>query len=139
MQNVTSASFDGAEMITCSTDFLQMPRRLVLRGEAARRLDHDLHAEVAPRDLGGIGDGEDAQLLAVDGDAVVGVLDVVRDRAMHRVVLQQIRERRGVGEIVDGDEFDVELSLERGADHVASDAPETVDSNLDHGSSRRGS
>src|SRR4051812_27699890 len=112
-----------------------MERRLRLRGETTRRLDHDLDAEVAPGNLGRIGRRENAQLFSVDGDAVVGVPDVVRNRVMNRVVLQQIRQRRGVGEIVDGDEFDTEIALERGAEHVASDATETIDSNPDHWSS----
>ena len=117
----------------------QMPRRFVFARKAARRLHHDLHAEVAPRNVGGIGRGENAQRFAVDGDAIVRMADRVRDRVMHRVVLQQIRQRGRIGEIVDGDEFDAGIALERGTQHVASDAPETIDTNPDHCSSGNGS
>ena len=36
-----------------------------------------------------------------------GGLDVGVEVAEDRVVLQQVRQRRGVGEVVDGDEVDV--------------------------------
>src|SRR3954451_6718291 len=116
-----------------------MPRGRVLVRETPGRFDYDLHAEVAPRDVGGIGRREDAQRFAVDGDAVVRMADGVRNRVMHRVVLQQIRERGCISEIVDGDEFDAGTALERGTEHVASDAPETIDTNPDHWSSGNGS
>src|ERR1043166_2069894 len=116
-----------------------MPRSLVPARETARRFHHDLHAEVAPWDVVRIGRRKDAQRFAVDGDAVRRMADRVRNRVMHRVVLQQIRERSRVGEIVDGDEFDAGTAFERGAQHVASDAPETIDSNPDHWSSGNGS
>ena len=48
---------------------------------------------------------------------------------MHRVVLQQVGQRGGVGQIVDGHEVDV-LVLHGGAHDVAADAPEPVDADF---------
>ena len=50
---------------------------------------------------------------------------------MDGVVLEQIRERAGIGEIVHRHEIDVIFSLEGGPHDVASDSPETIHSNLD--------
>ena len=50
--------------------------------------------------------------------------------AEHRVVLQQVRERRRIGEVVDRHEIDVRVA-ERGAHDVAADAAEPVDANPD--------
>ena len=50
--------------------------------------------------------------------------------AVHRVVLEEVRERRGLVEIVDGDELQVFLALERRAQHAAADAAKPVDGDL---------
>ena len=58
---------------------------------------------------------------------------------MHRVVLQQIRERGRVGEIVDGDEFDVGIALERGADTLRPMRPKPLTPTLTIGPPETGS
>ena len=63
--------------------------RLVAVGEEAGRLDDDVDAEVAPRQLRRVALGEDLERVAVDRDAVVGRLDVVVEPAEHRVVLSR--------------------------------------------------
>ena len=111
----------------------QMARRFLLRREAARRFDDDLRAMIAPGNVGRIGTGENAQLFAVDGNAVRRVSDRIRDRAMHRVVFEEIRERRCVGQIVDGDKLDVvRMPLQRRASDVAPDSPKSVNPNFHH-------
>ena len=62
--------------------------------------------------------------------ALTGTREVAEDR----VVLQQVRERCGVGDVVDGDDVDV-VVRQRGAHDVAADAPESVDADLDGHSS----
>jgi hypothetical protein len=58
------------------------------------------------------------------------VADVAVELAMHRVVLEQVRERRGVREIVDGHKVDVgDALLFRGTKHLAADTAEAVDAN----------
>src|SRR5581483_3177192 len=118
--------------------FAQVTRGLLFRGEPTGGFDDDLHAEVTPGDLRRIGRGEDAEFFPVDGDAVRRMADGIRNRAVDGVVFEQIGQRGRIGEIVYGDELDALVLFERGTDDVASDAPETVHSNFDHGSSSCG-
>ncbi len=98
-------------------------------GEEAGGLDDDLGADGGPVELGGVALGEDLDLLAVDGDEVVAVLDVVFEVAEDGVVLEQVGQGRGRGEVVDGDEVDLGVG-EGGAEDVAADAAEAVDAYL---------
>ena len=110
-----------------------MPRwalALVGVGEEAGGFDDDLGADGGPVELGGVALGEDLDGLAVDGDGVSPCGDVVLEVAEDGVVLEQVGEGGGGGEVVDGDEFDVGIA-ERGAEDIASDAAEAVDANLD--------
>ena len=72
MQIVASASPLGAEMITRSDAAAEVAGRLLAGGEEAGRLDHDVDAVVAPRDLGRVHHLELVDLVAVDREAVVG-------------------------------------------------------------------
>ena len=66
-------------------------------------------------------------LVVVDGD-------VLAEPAEDRVVLQQVRERLVVGEVVDRDDLDVGALRQGGAEEVAADAAEAVDAYADgHG------
>jgi hypothetical protein len=117
-------------------DDLLRARRQVLGGvvaarEEARGLDDDVHAEVAPRQLAGVALLEDLQRLAVDGQAVAGHLDRAGVGPEDRVVLEQVRERVVVGEVVDRHPLDVRARGLRGAEDVAADAAEAVDANPD--------
>ena len=77
-------------------------------GEEAGRLDHDVDAEVAPRQRRRVALGEDLDLVAVDDDARRSVASTSPGkRPEDRVVLEQVGERLGVGEVVDRDELDV--------------------------------
>ena len=67
---------------------------VVALGEQAGRLDHDVDAEVAPGQVGRIALGEHLDLGAVDGDRAVAGLDLAREAAEDRVVLEQVGERR---------------------------------------------
>ena len=67
---------------------------VVALGEEAGGLDHDVGARRRPRAaLAGSRSANTLQLLAVDDDAVVGGLDLARERAEDRVVLEQVGER----------------------------------------------
>ena len=98
-------------------------------GEEAGGFDDDLGADGGPVKLGGVAFGEDFNFLAVDGEVVGSVGDLVGQVAEDGVVLEQVGEGGGGGEVVDGDEFDVGVA-KRGAEDVASDAAEAVDSYL---------
>ena len=75
-------------------------------GEEAGGFDDDLGADGGPVQLGGVALGEDLDLLAIDGDEVRAVGDLVLQVAEDGVVLEQVRERGRGGDVVDGDDFD---------------------------------
>jgi hypothetical protein len=60
---------------------------------------------------------------------VVAGRDFVLQVAQDRVVLEQVSQRRRAGQVVDGDKIDVVVA-KRGAQNIASNAAEAVDTNL---------
>ena len=66
-----------------------------------------------------------------DLDAALDGRSGAAPAAMHGVPAQQVRERAGVGEVVDRDELERGLALRGGAHHEAADAPEAVDADAD--------
>jgi hypothetical protein len=83
----------------------------------------------APRQVGGVPLGHHAQFVAVDHQPVGARLDGPGVPPVHRVVLQQQGEALGIGQVVDRDEVDVEVTLLDGAEEVSTDAAEAVDGN----------
>ena len=98
-------------------------------GEEARRLEHDVDAEVAPGQRCRVALGQHLQLVAAGADHAVADLDLAGERAEHRVVLEQVRHRLRVAEVVDRDDLEVRAPLAAGTEEVAPDAPEPVDAN----------
>ena len=107
-----------------------MPRRLVALGEETAALEHQIDAELLPRELGGIALRDHTHRLPVEADAVLLRPHVAAERAVHRVVLEEMRERLRVGDVVHGDELEPAL-VEAGAQDVSADAPETIDASTD--------
>ncbi len=91
------------------------------------RLEHDVDAEVAPRQRRGVALGEHLHPLAAGLDEAVRKADVAVEGAEDGVVLQEVCHRRGVAEVVDGDDLDVGSELLLGPEEVAADPPESVD------------
>ncbi len=99
-------------------------------GEEARRFEHDIDAEVFPGKLSRILDGQHLELVTVHRDARFARLDCGVQVAQHGVVLEQVGQRGGAGQVVDGDEIDIVVA-ERGPHDVAADAAKSVDANPD--------
>jgi hypothetical protein len=106
---------------------LEMLLRVLPLREEAGRLQNDVHAEVFPGERGGVALGEELELLVADADAAVDRLDLLVQRPEDGVVLEQVRHRLRIAEVVRGHEVDVRPPLPRGAEEIAPDAPETVD------------
>ena len=98
-------------------------------GKEAGRLDDYLCAHGCPIQLGGVALAEDLDLLAVDCDEIVAGGDFVLQVAQDRVVFEQVSQRRRAGQVVDGDKIDVFVA-KRGAQNIASNAAEAVNTNL---------
>ena len=111
-------------------DFLgagaHMLGRVVPIGEQAGRLEHHVDAERFPGQLRRIAHRQHLELVAVDRNRVALCLDAGVEVAQNRVVLQQMREGRGVGQVVDRHEIDV-LVAERGSHDIPADPAEPVD------------
>ena len=94
-------------------DLLRAGVEVLLRtravGEEAGRLEHDVDAEVAPRHRGRIALDEQLDLLPRGVQHAVLDDDVARERPERRVEPEQVRHRRGVAEIVRGDDVEVRL------------------------------
>ena len=99
-------------------------------GEEPGGLEHDVNAQVFPRQLRRVAHRQHFELVAIDRDRVPFGLDFCVQVAEHRVVLQQMRQRRRVRQVVDRDEVDVFVGERRPHD-VPADAAEPVDANLD--------
>jgi hypothetical protein len=110
---------------------VQVHLGLVAVGEEPGGLDHDVRAQIAPRQLGGVTFGECLHGLAAHGDLVGGGLHLVRQAAQDAVVLQQVGERGVVGQVVDADDLDVRAGGEHRPEEVAADTAEAVDANPD--------
>ncbi len=99
-------------------------------GEESGGLHYDFCAYRGPIQLRGILHLEYLEALPFHRDAVVGMGDVMGKIAQHGIVLQQMRERFSVRNVVHGDELDI-LVVERRAHDVASDAAEAIDADFD--------
>ena len=97
--------------------------------KVAGGLNDDLCADGSPVQLGGILLGEDLDLLAIDGDEIFAGGDFIFQVAQDRVVLEQVGQRRGAGQVVDGNKIDL-LIAKRGAQNIAANAAEAIDSNF---------
>ena len=126
---VTSGSVAGAEISTFFAPAVEMLLGLVALREQPGGLDRDVDAEIAPGQLGGRPDVEPLDRLPGDGDRVVADLDVPAERPEDGVVLEQVRHRVHVADVVGGHDLEVAASVEMGAQEVASDASEAVDAN----------
>ena len=109
---------------------------LSLAGVEAGALQNDIDAQLAPRAILGILNGIDGDLLAVDDDVILaslnGVLvlaDLAQERALSSVVLQQVSQHSGAGQIVDGDNF-VAVGLKHLTESQTADTAKTIDSNF---------
>ena len=101
---------------------------IVALREEAGRFDHDVDAQFAPGEGGRIALREDLEVRVADPQAVSFHLHVGFEVAEDGVVLEEVRQRFRVGDVVDRDELDVRVRLRhRGAHDVPPDPPEPVD------------
>ena len=104
---------------------------LLLAGVEAGALEHDVNVEVAPRKVVGVGLLVDLDGLAIDGDGILtgDNLVIAAVVALRGIVLQQVSEHIGRGEVVDSNDLGA-LMTEHLTECQTTDATEAVDSNL---------
>src|SRR5690606_5130098 len=96
-------------------------------GEESGRLDDDVGTDRLPVELGRVALLERHDLLVADVDGALVVRHVRVETTQDRVVLEQRGQRGVVGQIVDGDDLDIGAGGTHGAEEVAADPAESVD------------
>src|SRR5579862_6843311 len=99
-------------------------------GEAAGGFEHHLRSHRVPGQLGRILFREHAEAAPVYANAVGAGADVVAQVAQDGIVLEQVGQGFGVGQVVDRHKFDIAV-IERGTQHVAPDAAESINAYFD--------
>ena len=105
---------------------------LSLGGVEAGALQHDIHAQLAPGQLSSVGLSVDGDLLAVHNDVVLASLNNMALSsviALGGVVLQQVSQHLGGGQVVDGNNLEA-LSAEHLTESQTADTAKTIDSNF---------
>src|SRR5262249_5951762 len=97
-------------------------------GEDAGGLEHDVDAQVGPRQDRRVLLLEHLDLAPVDDQRVVRMVDRAGIGAVRRVVLEQQRIQARLDEVVHGHDLEVRRSLDDGLEGLAADAAEAVDS-----------
>ena len=122
-----SGSFAGAVITT----FFAPACRCLDEVSLSRKIPVDsttMSTPISPHgSAAGILHGADPDLAAVDEDRLALGRDLGVERAVHRVVLEQVRERLGVGEVIDGHDLHVTRLEGRPKEHAA-DPSEPIDS-----------
>ena len=98
-------------------------------GESAGGFHHHLRAHAGPIELGRVLDGEDLDFLTVHRDGIGIGGDFGAERSEHRVVLEQVRQRFRIGQIVDRDEFHV-TPVQCRPDDIPANAAKAVDTHF---------
>src|SRR5580658_3129996 len=98
-------------------------------GKPPRRFDDDLSSDRVPGQGSGIFLFKNLDGLAVDRNTVGAGGDLVRKVAEDRIVLEQVGQSLGIGEIVHRDEVEV-LVGQCGAQDVASNTSESINANF---------
>ena len=113
-----------------------MSHGLFLGGVETGALEHDVNTQLAPGALFGILDGVDGDLFAVNDDGILGRFDgvlVLADDAavalLGGVILEQVRQHGGAGQVVDRDDF-VALGTEHLTESKTADPSETINCNF---------
>ena len=87
-----------------------MQFRLVAAGEKSGRFQHDFHAQIFPGQIPRVAFLQNLNLVTAHDDVLLVVTDLAVEFPVDRIPFQQMRERVGVGQIVDrADAFDVAL------------------------------
>ena len=115
---------------------LDVSHGFLLGGVETGALQHNVHTDLAPGAVSRVLLGVDLDFFSVHDDGVLsslyGVLvltDSAKVRALCSVVLQQVSEHLGAGQIVDGNHL-IPLSAEHLAESKPADSAETVNRNF---------
>ena len=104
----------------------QVLRAIGLVREYAGALEGHVNLQGGPRKLGGVLDGADGDRDAVDHDIGAVGLHYAVKAAVHAVILQQVGQHLGIGQVVDADDVELLAPRPHGTKNDTADAPEPV-------------
>src|SRR5512133_870267 len=104
-----------------------MPRGFRARSEAARALQDDVDAELGPGEQRWIGLLEHRDPVPADADETVARLDLLAEASVDGVVLEQMRQRGCIHEVVDRDALEIGVALVGRAQRSPAHSAEAVD------------
>src|SRR5438874_5959880 len=104
---------------------------LVAAGKKSGRFEDDVDFEILPWQGPGVAFLQDPNLVIADDDVLVVVTYLAVELAMNRVPFKQMREGARVGEIINRANA-LHLFLCHGAQDIASNSPETINSVISH-------
>ena len=133
---------DGLQVVACGSRdndllcaSLDVSHALLLAGVEAGALQNDVNVQLAPRSILCVLNSVDLDLLAVNNDGILGGLDsmlaladLAAERALSSIVLQQVSQHLGAGQVVDCDDL-VTLSIKHLTESQTANTTETIDSN----------
>ena len=133
---------NGLQVVACGSRdddllgaSLDVSHALLLAGVEAGALQNDIDVQLAPGSVLCVLNSVDLDLLAVDDDGVLGSLDGVlaladlaAERTLSSIVLQQVSQHLGAGQVVDCDDL-VTLSIKHLTESQTTNTTETIDSN----------
>jgi len=133
---------DGLQIVACGSRdndllsaSLDVSHALLLAGVEAGALQNDIDVQLAPGSILCVLNGVDLDLLAVNDDGVLGSLDGVlaladlaAERTLSSIVLQQVSQHLGAGQIVDCNNL-IALSIEHLTESQTANTTKTIDSN----------
>ena len=132
LQVVAGRSRDN-DLLSASSD---VSHALLFAGVEAGALQNNVNADLAPRAILSVLNGVDLDLLAIDDDGILGsfdgvlvLTDLAQERALSGVVLEQVSQHLGAGQVIDGNNF-VALSLKHLTESQTADTAKTIDSNF---------
>ena len=130
LQVVAGRSRDN-DLLSASSD---VSHALLFAGVEAGALQNNVNADLAPRAILSVLNGVDLDLLAIDDDGILGsfdgvlvLTDLAQERALSGVVLEQVSQHLGAGQVIDGNNF-VALSLKHLTESQTADTAKTIDS-----------
>ena len=133
---------NGLQVVACGSRdddllgaSLDVSHALLLAGVEAGALQNDINVQLAPGSILCVLDSVDLDLLAVNDDGILGSLDGVlafadlaAERTLSSIVLQQVSQHLGAGQVVDCDDL-VTLSIKHLTESQTANTTETIDSN----------
>ena len=99
-------------------------------GEDPGALVHEIGAPLFPRKSGGVFFSGELDLMRSDNERLTFNPNILVQRAVHGVVLEEVRDRFRAGEVVDADNFDIP-SFQRQTCDFTANTSKTIDSDFD--------